>query len=98
MIFQDLAPDLCELDYGAKASQHSSRNLANLYRFVDLVRVAPFDLACARMLGSVVRDKIRQLFWSDPEGLRPASEEKLLTSLPPTLLLGVTSTQRQQYV
>ena len=51
---------IAELDYGAKASQHSSINLANLYRFVDLVRVVPFDLACARMLGSV-KSKLRKI-------------------------------------
>lgn len=44
---------VAELDYGAKASQHSSRNLAALNQFVALVRIIPFDLACARMLGTI---------------------------------------------
>ena len=44
---------VAELDYGAKASQNSFKNLSNLNRFIELVRIIPFDLACARMLGTV---------------------------------------------
>ena len=44
---------VAELDYGAKASVNSSRNLQNLYRFLDLVRIIPFDLASAKMLDTV---------------------------------------------
>ena len=51
---------IAELDYGAKASHHGNRNLANLYRFVELVRVIPFDLACARMLGTV-KSRLRKI-------------------------------------
>lgn len=44
---------IAELDYGAKASQQSDKNLTGLYRFVDLIQVVPFDLSCARVLGTV---------------------------------------------
>lgn len=44
---------VAELDYGAKSSVNSSRNLQNLYRFLDLVRIISFDLASARMMGTV---------------------------------------------
>ena len=44
---------VAELDYGAKSSANSSKNLQNLYRFLDLVRIIPFDLASARMMGTV---------------------------------------------
>jgi tRNA(fMet)-specific endonuclease VapC len=44
---------VAELDYGAKASANSSKNLQKLNRFLDLVRIIPFDLASARMLGTV---------------------------------------------
>lgn len=51
---------VAELDYGAKASQNSLKNLSNLNRFIELVRIIPFDLACARMLGTV-KSKLRQI-------------------------------------
>ena len=44
---------VAELDYGAKASQQSSKNLIVLNRFLELVRILPFDLACARMTGTI---------------------------------------------
>jgi tRNA(fMet)-specific endonuclease VapC len=51
---------VAELDYGAKASQNSVKNLANLNRFIELVRIIPFDLACARMLGTI-KSRLRQI-------------------------------------
>ena len=51
---------VAELDYGAKASQNRFNNLSNLNRFIDLVRIIPFDLACARMLGTV-KSRLRQI-------------------------------------
>ena len=51
---------VAELDYGAKASQNSIKNLSNLNRFIELIRIVPFDLACARMLGTV-KSKLRQI-------------------------------------
>lgn len=51
---------VAELDYGAKASQNSVKNLSNLNRFIELVRFIPFDLACARMLGTV-KSRLRQI-------------------------------------
>ena len=44
---------IAELDYGAKASQNSTRNQAKLNQFIELVRIVPFDLACARMVGTI---------------------------------------------
>lgn len=51
---------VAELDYGAKASQNSLKNLSNLNRFIELVRIIPFDLACARMLGTI-KSRLRQI-------------------------------------
>ncbi len=44
---------IAELDYGAKASQNSTRNQAKLNQFIELVQIVPFDLACARMVGTI---------------------------------------------
>lgn len=44
---------VAELDYGAKASRNAERNLEKLYQFIDLVNVVPFDLECAKILGSI---------------------------------------------
>jgi tRNA(fMet)-specific endonuclease VapC len=51
---------IAELDYGAKASQNSTRNLAKLNQFIDLVHIVTFDLACARMLGTI-KSKLRKI-------------------------------------
>src|SRR6266702_1689959 len=51
---------VAELDYGAKASQNRFNNLSNLNRFIELVRIIPFDLACARMLGTI-KSRLRQI-------------------------------------
>lgn len=51
---------VAELDYGAKASQQSSRNLVVLTRFFELVRILPFDLACARMTGTI-KSQLRKI-------------------------------------
>jgi len=44
---------IAELDYGAKVSQKSEENLEKLYRLVDIVRVIPFDIECARIFGTI---------------------------------------------
>lgn len=49
-----------ELDYGAKVSQRAKENLERLYQFVDLVRVLPFDIGCAKFFGSI-KSKLRAL-------------------------------------
>jgi tRNA(fMet)-specific endonuclease VapC len=49
-----------ELDYGAKVSQKSEENLEKLYRLVDIVRVIPFDIECARIFGTI-KSKLRSL-------------------------------------
>lgn len=49
---------VAELDYGAKASQKSGENLAKLYSFLELVEVVPFDLDCAKALGTI-KSKLR---------------------------------------
>lgn len=51
---------IAELDYGAKASQKAKENLKKLDRFIDIVRVVPFDLECAKTFGSI-KSKLRML-------------------------------------
>ena len=51
---------VAELDYGAKASQHSISNLAKLNQFLEIVHVVPFTLDCARMLGTI-KSKLRKI-------------------------------------
>lgn len=49
---------VAELDYGAKASMRSTENLAKLYQFLELVEIAPFDLDCAKIFGTI-KSKLR---------------------------------------
>jgi tRNA(fMet)-specific endonuclease VapC len=49
-----------ELDYGAKASQNVKKNLENLYRFLDIVQVFPFDRECAKNFGTI-KSKLRSI-------------------------------------
>ena len=49
-----------ELDYGAKASQKAQENLTKLYSFIELVEIVPFDLDCAKVLGTI-KSKLRLL-------------------------------------
>lgn len=49
---------VAELDFGAKASQHSARNLDNLYKFLDIVQIVPFDIECAGAFGTI-KSKLR---------------------------------------
>ncbi len=51
---------VAELDFGAKASQNSTRNLAKLNQFIELVQIVPFDLACARALGTI-KSRLRKI-------------------------------------
>jgi len=51
---------IAELDYGAKVSQKSEENLEKLYRLVDIVRVIPFDIECAKIFGTI-KSKLRSL-------------------------------------
>ena len=51
---------VAELDYGAKASQKAEDNLEKLHRFVDIVRVVPFDLECAKIFGTI-KSKLRKM-------------------------------------
>jgi tRNA(fMet)-specific endonuclease VapC len=51
---------VAELDYGAKASQRAKENIEMLYRFVDIVRVYPFDLECAKIFGNI-KSKLRKI-------------------------------------
>jgi len=50
---------IAELDYGAKASQRAKENIEKLYRFVDIVRVYPFDLECDKIFGNI-KSKLRK--------------------------------------
>ena len=51
---------VAELDYGAKASQKAKENIEKLHRFVDIVRVIPFDLKCAKVFGTI-KTKLRKI-------------------------------------
>ncbi len=51
---------VAELDYGAKASQKAKENIEKLHKFVDIVRVVPFDLECAKIFGTI-KSKLRKL-------------------------------------
>jgi len=51
---------VAELDYGAKASQKAKENIEKLHRFVDIVRVIPFDLECAKVFGTI-KTKLRKI-------------------------------------
>jgi len=51
---------VAELDYGAKASQKAKENSEKLDRFIDIVRVVPFNLECAKTFGSI-KSKLRKL-------------------------------------
>lgn len=51
---------VAELDYGAKASQKAEENLEKLHRFVDIVRVVPFDLECSKIFGTI-KSKLRKI-------------------------------------
>ena len=56
---------VAELDYGAKVSQRAKENLEKLYQFLNIVRVVPFDVECAKVFGTV-KSKLRSL--SKPTG------------------------------
>ena len=56
---------VAELDYGAKASQKAKENIEKLHRFVDIVRVIPFDLECAKGFGTI-KTKLRKI--GEPTG------------------------------
>ncbi len=56
---------IAELDYGAKASQKSKENLEKLYSFIELIKVLPFNLECAKTLGTI-KSKLR--FIGKPTG------------------------------
>ena len=51
---------VAELDYGAKASQKAKENIEKLHRFVDIIRVIPFDLECAKIFGTI-KSKLRKI-------------------------------------
>jgi len=51
---------IAELDYGAKVSHKAKENLENLYRFVDIVQVVPFDIECAKVFGTI-KSRLRSL-------------------------------------
>jgi len=51
---------IAELDYGAKASQKAKENSEKLDRFIDIVRVVPFNLECAKTFRTI-KSKLRKL-------------------------------------
>ena len=51
---------IAELDYGAKVSQKSKKNIEKLYRFLDVVQIVPFDVECAKISGTI-KSKLRMI-------------------------------------
>jgi tRNA(fMet)-specific endonuclease VapC len=51
---------IAELDYGAKASQKSAKNLEMLYNFIGLIEIVPFDVECAKTFGTI-KSRLRSL-------------------------------------
>ncbi len=51
---------IAELYYGAKSSQHPEKNLEKLLRFIDVIRIIPFDLTCAIKFGDI-KSKLRAI-------------------------------------
>lgn len=51
---------IAELFYGAKSSQYPEKNLEKLSRFIDVIRIIPFDLACAVKFGDI-KSKLRAM-------------------------------------
>ncbi len=51
---------IAESDYGAKISQRSKENIEKLYRFLDVVRIVPFDVECAKIFGTI-KSKLRMI-------------------------------------
>jgi tRNA(fMet)-specific endonuclease VapC len=51
---------VAELDYGAKVSQKAKENRERLYRFIDAVLIAPFDIECAKIFGTI-KSKLRSI-------------------------------------
>ncbi len=51
---------IAELNYGAKSSQNAEKNLEKLSRFIDVIRIIPFDLSCALKFGDI-KSKLRAI-------------------------------------
>ena len=51
---------IAELYYGAKSSQYPEKNLEKLSRFIDVLRIIPFDLSCALKFGDI-KSKLRAI-------------------------------------
>ncbi len=51
---------IAELNYGAKSSQNTEKNLEKLSRFIDVIRIIPFDLSCALKFGDI-KSKLRAI-------------------------------------
>jgi tRNA(fMet)-specific endonuclease VapC len=51
---------IAELYYGAKSSQQPEKNLENLSRFIEVIRIIPFDLSCAITFGDI-KSKLRAM-------------------------------------
>jgi tRNA(fMet)-specific endonuclease VapC len=51
---------IAELYYGAKSSQYPEKNLGKLSRFIDVIRIIPFDLSCALKFGDI-KSKLRAI-------------------------------------
>lgn len=51
---------IAELNYGAKSSQNPEKNLEKLLRFIEIIRIIPFDLSCAIKFGDI-KSKLRAI-------------------------------------
>lgn len=56
---------VAELNYGAKVSSKTKENLERLNRLLEIIRVVPFDIECAKAFGTI-KSRLRSI--STPTG------------------------------
>lgn len=56
---------VAELNYGAKVSSKTKENLERLNRLLEIIRVVPFDIECAKAFGTI-KSRLRSI--SRPTG------------------------------
>ena len=63
--FSIVALVVAELNYGAKVSSKTKENLKRLNRLLEIIRVVPFDIECAKAFGTI-KSRLRSI--SRPTG------------------------------
>jgi tRNA(fMet)-specific endonuclease VapC len=51
---------VAELNYGAKVSSKTKENLERLNRLLEIIRVVPFDIECAKAFGTI-KSRLRSI-------------------------------------